>query len=144
MVDFLFHRLEKARYEFIKRVLPHVHELMFLESYDEISLEAWNSFLSSQQHEWPKDSVDEIESEGRLDYYNLASILRNATMHAYPIVFAMIRDATGWAAWMKDVACLEDMEGILKALYCYISTTEGNENPGREARTTSKQHLSKR
>lgn len=130
LVNFLFHRLEKACYDFVRRVFPHIHRLMLLSSYDQIDLVAWSWLIDSHQYEWPEGSVAEHKFGGRKDYKEVAKKLRNAAMHSETINFNLIRDAIGWAAHLKNDTCLNDMEAVFKSLHCYQCKIEGIQDGG--------------
>ena len=132
LVDFLFHRMEKACSDFIQRVLPRKHQLMFLEAHDEIDLEDWARFLSDMKYEWPEGSVVDNDYQSHVDfqsYCTLANELRNAAMHSRDLDFGMLYNTVAWAARLKEDSCLTDVQEVLKGLFAYQCRVEGVENP---------------
>lgn len=75
LIDYIFHRLEKVCYDFARRVLPHVFELMFLEEHDEIDLIDWQFFLEG--YEYPNGTV----TEGMAPSWGIAHWIRTAACH---------------------------------------------------------------
>ena len=124
LIDYLFHRLEKACYDFTQRSLPQLFGLMRLKSHDQYDLKTWVMLLGEWQSvEWPRS----ISERAVID--RLAAEIRNTAVHLNDYGFGLLRQAIGWMAHLGDEAGLDETQQILKIIYHDQCKVEGNADP---------------
>lgn len=123
LIDFIFHRLERVCYEFVKRYLPRVFKAMCLEEHDVIDLEDWQSLIHSNRYEIQDDTINIDE----LPNWTLGKKIRNVAVHAQSFDLALIKDAVAWIAFLKDNTCLAEVQCILKVIYSDQCVAKGIE-----------------